>query len=168
LPDIIRAIEEQTGGAFPAASFRPPGCENALCSFQGNFLLHQDGRVQALGQAHDPCCCPPPEPAEQGALRTIARVSRTWAAPAPALAPEKAVTDRGAGAAGQPVSLDEFIVLARQRTLSVSAMAFQDVWNLELNRVRDCCIHVVAHDGRLIPFCLYNLTSASGKRLYRP
>jgi 7,8-dihydro-6-hydroxymethylpterin dimethyltransferase len=26
----------------------------------------------------------------------------------------------------------------------------------------------VAPDGRLIPFCLYNLTSQSGERLYRP
>jgi uncharacterized radical SAM superfamily Fe-S cluster-containing enzyme len=166
LPDLMRTIEEQSGGLFPAASFRPPGCENALCSFQGNFLIHDGGKVQALSQGHDPCCCPPPEPAEQGALRTIARVSRNWAAPGQpeqvgALEPRPVQT-------GQPIPLDEFITLARKRTLSVSAMAFQDVWNLDLERVRDCCIHVVAQDGRLVPFCLYNLTSAAGKTLYRP
>lgn len=166
LPDLMRAIEEQTGGLFPVASFRPPGCENALCSFQGNFLIHQGGKVQALNQGHDSCCCPPPEPAEQGALRTIARVSSNWAAPNhvdkvgdPEPRPDQTC---------QPIPLDEFITLARQRTLSVSAMAFQDVWNLDLDRVRDCCIHVVAQDGRLVPFCLYNLTSAAGKALYRP
>jgi hypothetical protein len=46
-------------------------------------------------------------------------------------------------------------------------MAFQDVWNLDLERVRECCIHVAAPDGRMIPFCLYNLTSAEGTPLYR-
>jgi uncharacterized radical SAM superfamily Fe-S cluster-containing enzyme len=166
LPDLMRAIEDQTGGLFPVASFRPPGCENALCSFQGNFLLHPDGQVQALSQGHDPCCCSPPEPAEQGALRTIARVSRNWAAPGPPDQEENSRT-HSAKRCG-PIPLDDFIILARQRTLSVSAMAFQDVWNLDLDRVRDCCIHVVAPDGRLIPFCLYNLTSASGESLYRP
>ena len=74
LPELIQAIDRQSEGRFPAAGFRPPGCENSLCSFQGNFLLLPDGRVQALSQAHDPTCCPAPEPAEQGALRTIARV----------------------------------------------------------------------------------------------
>jgi uncharacterized radical SAM superfamily Fe-S cluster-containing enzyme len=47
-------------------------------------------------------------------------------------------------------------------------MAFQDAWNLDLDRVRDCCIHQLAPDGRLVPFCLYNLTAADGRRLYRP
>ena len=169
LPELIQAIDRQSEGRFPAAGFRPPGCENSLCSFQGNFLLHPDGRVQALSQAHDPTCCPAPEPAEQGALRTIARVSRNWAAPDPA-APPAQTSGCGCGASDSPapISLDEFIAMARRRTLSVSAMAFQDVWNLDIDRVRDCCIHVVSPLGKLIPFCLYNLTSREGKRLYRP
>ncbi|MCB2227727.1 MAG: radical SAM protein [Desulfarculaceae bacterium] len=165
LPELMRAIDQQSEGCFPVESFRPPGCENSLCSFQGNFLLHPDGRVQALSQGHDPACCPRPEPAEQGALRTIARVSRNWAAPAGPLSPQAASEP---AACDGPIALDDFISLARQRTLSVSAMAFQDVWNLDLERVRDCCIHQIAPDGRRVPFCLYNLTSARGQRLYRP
>jgi uncharacterized radical SAM superfamily Fe-S cluster-containing enzyme len=47
-------------------------------------------------------------------------------------------------------------------------MAFQDADNLDLERLQGCCISVVAHDGRLIPFCAYNLTSRKGQRLYRP
>ena len=47
-------------------------------------------------------------------------------------------------------------------------MAFQDAWNVDLERVRDCCIHVMAENGNLIPFCIYNLTNAEGKSLYRP
>jgi uncharacterized radical SAM superfamily Fe-S cluster-containing enzyme len=46
-------------------------------------------------------------------------------------------------------------------------MAFQDAWNLDLERLRDCCIHTVSTDGRIVPFCAYNLTSRSGRALYR-
>ena len=47
-------------------------------------------------------------------------------------------------------------------------MAFQDAWTLNLERLRGCCIHVARPDGRLIPFCAFNLTSRSGRPLYRP
>jgi uncharacterized radical SAM superfamily Fe-S cluster-containing enzyme len=47
-------------------------------------------------------------------------------------------------------------------------MAFMDAWTLDLERARGCCIHVAVPDGRLIPFCLYNLTAADGTALYRP
>jgi uncharacterized radical SAM superfamily Fe-S cluster-containing enzyme len=46
-------------------------------------------------------------------------------------------------------------------------MAFQDAWNLDLERLRDCCIHIASRDGRLVPFCAYNLTDRNGKSLYR-
>ena len=63
--------------------------------------------------------------------------------------------------------LDRFLQRARTHTFSLSAMAFQDVWNLDLERLRGCCIHVVAPSGNLIPFCAYNLTSNQGRPLYR-
>ena len=46
-------------------------------------------------------------------------------------------------------------------------MAFQDAWNLDLERLRECYIHNISPDGRLIPFCAYNLTDQSGHSLYR-
>jgi hypothetical protein len=63
--------------------------------------------------------------------------------------------------------LDTFLLQARQQSFTVSGMAFQDVWTLDIQRLRGCCIHVSTADGRLIPFCAYNLTSAHGKALYR-
>jgi uncharacterized radical SAM superfamily Fe-S cluster-containing enzyme len=65
------------------------------------------------------------------------------------------------------MDMDAFAARARQHTLTVSAMAFQDAWNLDLDRVRDCCIHVMTRDGRLVPFCLHNLTDTRGRSLYR-
>jgi hypothetical protein len=61
------------------------------------------------------------------------------------------------------------VFLERQQThtFCISGMAFQDAWTLDLERLRDCCIHTVAPDGRIIPFCAYNLTDRSGRSLYR-
>jgi hypothetical protein len=63
-------------------------------------------------------------------------------------------------------SLDAFLA-ARQHSFCISAMAFQDAWNLDLERLRECFIHVVAPDRRIVPFCAYNLTAISGESLYR-
>ena len=54
-----------------------------------------------------------------------------------------------------------------RRRFTLSAMAFQDALNLDVERVRGCCIHVMTAQGRRIPFCLYNLTAQDGTPLYR-
>lgn len=69
--------------------------------------------------------------------------------------------------ADAPDALDAFIARAATHTLAVSAMAFQDCWTFDLERLKGCCIHEVSPDGRLIPFCAYNLTSMDGETLYR-
>jgi hypothetical protein len=61
----------------------------------------------------------------------------------------------------------EIVQRATENYLTISAMAFQDAWNLDLERLKDCCIHAVSPDGRVVPFCAYNLTSRAGKALYR-
>lgn len=177
LPEVMRAIEEQSGGLFKAAHLGPPGCENALCSFHGRFLQQADGKVVPLKPSAWEDCCGAPVKADRGAARAMASVARQWAGPArPSMErmPDggcdcQASTSRiGKDETPAPLTLDAFIHRARTHTFSISAMAFQDAWTLALDRVRDCCIHVMAPDGRLIPFCLYNLTAADGRRLYRP
>jgi 7,8-dihydro-6-hydroxymethylpterin dimethyltransferase len=61
-----------------------------------------------------------------------------------------------------PGSLFERI---RSRSLCISGMAFQDAWNIDLERLQRCCIHVVTPEQKLIPFCAYYLTDAGGRRL---
>jgi hypothetical protein len=67
----------------------------------------------------------------------------------------------------EPGTWMDLIERMSKKYLTISTMAFQDVWNVELERVQECCIHVVTPDKRLIPFCLFNITSADGKSLYR-
>lgn len=159
LPEVIRLLERQTDGLVTAGSFLPPGCEHARCSFHGSFLRTRDGGLRPVSSPAEGGCCGRSEAAEADVLRTVNLVARQWSAP---LAGADAVL-AGEGA----MDLDAFLAATQRDSFTISAMAFQDAWNLDLERLRSCCIHVAADDGRLIPFCAYNLTAADGRSLYR-
>lgn len=166
LPEILQAIERQSGGDMRVDHFAPPGCEHSLCSFHGNFVSLPDGRLHALTDPSSSCCCKPIVAAE-GARKSTAFLTRQWAAPESATEQKKKTGTEACGCEPAASDLDDFLQRVKTHTFAVSAMAFQDAWNVDLERTRNCCIHVVAPDGRLVPFCLYNLTSAEGKTLYR-
>jgi hypothetical protein len=185
LPEIMTGIEVQTRGAIRASHFRPPSAENAHCSFQGNFVRMTDGTLQPASGAGRTSCCPAPAPADvQGAggasqpgssccrprpageeaRRARDTVARRWAFPEVGGA-------RQAASAGTPRaigtdSFDAFLEQAALRSFGISAMAFQDAWNIDLDRLRDCFLHVAGED-RIVPFCAYNVTDVLGDTLYR-
>ena len=172
LPELMAAIEHQSAGMFKAADFRPPGCENAWCSFHADYLTLPGGKVRLLQPPEPfPGCCTP-IPAEEGALRTMAHVSRQWAGPNSGAAGPDSPTAGNLGCVsgsprGGPMRLDDFLNRARSHTFTVSAMAFQDAWTIDLERLRDCCIHVLDPRRGLVPFCAYNVTAVDGRALYR-
>ena len=45
IPEVIRAIEEQTEGRIKVQNFTTSGCENARCSLHGNFVVMPDGEL---------------------------------------------------------------------------------------------------------------------------
>ena len=53
---------------------------------------------------------------------------------------------------------EDFIRMMRQRSLTLTAMAFQDAENLDIERLRRCSLHVY-HDGKVRPFCANYLTA---------
>jgi uncharacterized radical SAM superfamily Fe-S cluster-containing enzyme len=172
LPELMAAIEHQSAGMFKSADFRPPGCENAWCSFHADYLTLPGGKVRRLRPPEPLSGCCAPIPAEEGALRSIAHVSRQWAGPngGTTSSVPSTVGDPGCvsdSPSGGPMRLDDFLDRARSHTFTVSAMAFQDVWTIDLERLRDCCIHVLDPRRGLVPFCAYNVTAVDGRALYR-
>jgi uncharacterized radical SAM superfamily Fe-S cluster-containing enzyme len=159
IPEVIQAVDAQTGGRFPAGAFTTSGCENALCSLHGNFVVMPDGDVRPWTRHTAACECAPIQ-AEVGAAKTRAFVAQYWSTGGEVVA----LDDIDVGGFGE---WDVFLSRARTHTFCISGMAFQDAWNLDLDRLRDCCIHTVSPDGRLIPFCAYNLTDRQGRSLYR-
>jgi uncharacterized radical SAM superfamily Fe-S cluster-containing enzyme len=43
------------------------------------------------------------------------------------------------------------------KTLFVGMMHFQDLYNYDIERVKRCCIHYAQPDGRIVPFCAFNV-----------
>jgi|GEM_PF-6426696 len=64
-------------------------------------------------------------------------------------------------------SWDNLLQQLKTSVFSISGMAFQDVWNVDIDRLKNFCIHVVSPEGKLIPFCAYNLTDKFGHSIYR-
>ena len=180
LPELMTGLAEQSGGIVAAGDFLPPGCEHALCSFSGKFLTREDGGFVRLGGASCDCT---PKPAEAGALKSIGVTARQWAAPS--LPARQSSSSPCTGQGAEPLAgrgaepriplasdtsdndLDRFLARARTHSFTISAMAFQDAWTLNLERLQGCCIHVAQPDGRLVPFCAFNLTSRDGRTLHR-
>ena len=110
---------------------------------------------ESEGEPAKVACCSPARPSAEVA-RERRYVAGQWTRP------DRRIRD--------VAGLDAFdaFLAERGRTLGLSGMAFQDAWTLDTERLRQCHIHVVAPDRRIIPFCAYNLTDSEGRALYRP
>ena len=163
LPKLMRNLEEQTGGMIKVSHFRPSRCEHEMCSFRAIYLV--EGPERIIPASSEPCSCD--RSPDGGFLSSVESISRRWGADITRENPA-AVTDLSGDRERKVEEVfDRFIRLHQRGSFSVSAMAFQDAENLDLERLRFCCIHVAAPDGRLVPFCAWNLTSRDGKSLYR-
>lgn len=226
LPDVMRALAEQSGGLIRLADLTPGDCEHALCSFSREYLRRGDGSLSPMGAPRDSSCgCGAPgirpttaapgdrsasgirdgRPVEIAATAKAAHVAARWSGARPAGRAERlAATAARPAAAGErcaspaaddccaqssaagcfadppspvdsaspspgpaPDQWDAIISDIHANAFSVSGMAFQDAWTIDLDRLRYCYLHVLAADGRVVPFCSYYLTPAGGERLLR-
>ncbi|MDD1768349.1 MAG: radical SAM protein [Methanomassiliicoccales archaeon] len=155
LPDLLKEIERQTGGELRVDSFIPTSCANVHCDAKSMSVLMEDGTLLPLTAR----AMGPPRDTKQVAKKTRKEICDLWRYI------EESISTSSEG------DLDGtwlgFIERAKTQYLTVSAMPFQDVWNVETERLRNCCIHTVTPDGKLIPFCLFNINSVNGKTLYR-
>lgn len=160
LPEVLSLLVEQSQGQLRAQDFHPPCCEHERCSFSARFAV-QEGKLVPIIEGG--CCEPGPLQAAEGARRAKASVAGQWAA-----APQQHTIQPLGNCNLKGDDFERFLAeRGAHRRFSISCMAFQDAASLDIERVRGCCIHTQAPDGRLIPFCLYNLTAADGTPLYR-
>lgn len=175
-PEVLRLIEEQTTGAFKATEFYPASGENPYCSFHGKFWLDAEKRITPAPYPQFSSCCGPavdppssgliqlgaPMPQVSDGVRRAQRfVAQHWSYPS-----EAATADGCMPGNLDTSSFDQFLT-SKKISLSISGMAFQDAWNLDLERLRECFLHVLSPAQKLVPLCAYNLTGAFGRTLYR-
>ena len=166
LPEVMTEIERQTSGRIKRDNLHPPAAENSHCSFNGNFVLMENGELRPMRKEGQSCCCQP-QPAAEGAKKAQLFVAKKWALSLKDEAAPASTEKMDARAWMKTDSMDAFLDRVENYSFCVSAMAFQDAWNIDLERLRECFIHVVSPDNRIIPFCSYNLTGIDGNPLHR-
>lgn len=157
IPNILEEIELQTKGKMKVDNFLAGGAENSYCSFHGNFLLMDDNTIKPLGASQNSCCSK-----KASSKQSREAVAKQWSG-----VKIKSVSCCESEPKSSTKSLDDFLNKFSTSTLAVSGMLFQDAWNLDIDRLKQCYIHVVSPDKKLIPFCAYNLTNEKGESLYR-
>lgn len=153
-PDVLHGLEEQTGGEVAVAHFIPRRKHDSHCGFSAYYVLGKDGRLKATTRFSPkkkqlvPLSMSPAEHVRD----FITKKSRFIEEPPPCECTQAATTTN---------------LLSRANThgLSVTGMPFMDAWTLDLERLRNCCVHVIRNDGRMIPFCSNYLTNTCGQRL---
>lgn len=160
IPEVMRAIEVQTQGLISTSQFSPPTAEHATCSFHANFVQMKDGSLKSVRNEPEPGSCCQPIDALAAIKCSRQFVAQYWSA-ADRSAQVQLVADDGFAA------WDEFIERRRTHTFCLSAMSFQDAWTLDMERLRQCKVHIASPNGMLVPFCAYNLTNQLGEAIYR-
>jgi 7,8-dihydro-6-hydroxymethylpterin dimethyltransferase len=151
LPEVISKMVQQSDNRIKLSDFGPSGCENARCSFHANYA-NVDDKLISVSKKNN--CCGV-ENGKVGSYKAVKFVEQNWSG----VKINKNILRKN--------SFEELAQKIKSGFFSISGMAFQDAWNVDTERLKDCCIHVVSKEGNLIPFCAYNITAVNQKKLYR-
>ena len=157
LPEVLESLACQAPELVNARDFHPPACEHELCSFSCVYQRSAGGLIPLKATT---CSC------KDKAAHSVPRASE-GADLAKRVTQLNWKASQDTSTPGACDSFSNFLAKTNARSrFTISCMAFQDALSLDLARVRGCCIHVVTGDGRLVPFCLRNLSSLHGHPLY--
>ena len=141
LDQLMADISDQTG--IPLDSFLPSRCDHPLCGFHANYLVNPAGGLKPLSSiVHS---------AKQRGTACDNRdyVARHWM--------RQSGESKPAGDFSDEMDFDTFLYRLRHCSLTLSAMAFQDAENLNIERLHRCSLHVYSN-GKVKPFCANYLT----------
>lgn len=147
LDELIFEIERQTEGLIKFTDLVPSCCDHPLCGFHGDFLVDNEEVIPLLNRDNRKKNS---RPAEDAAEKNREFVAKRWKRPA------REQQETG-NCCGNIHDMEYFLKKVSTNGLTISAMAFQDAWNLDLARLKKCSLHVY-EKGNFIPFCAYYLS----------
>jgi uncharacterized radical SAM superfamily Fe-S cluster-containing enzyme len=154
--DVIFMLEEQTDGLIRAYDIWPLGCSHPFCD-TGTFLVSNATPGAVLGTV--PGAVPNATQDARGYVPVTRDLTRDeYLALYSPDSPQGSVF-------GDIVAKKR---LSPERGLSVIIMNYMDALTMDLERMEECSMYVTMPDGRLIPFCSYQLTDCAGQRVHSP
>ncbi len=173
IPEILHNLEVQCSGMIRAQDFQPPNSEHALCSFNALYIRN-GSKLEYLNQSTGSCCSEPTLSAKRAQNFVaqhwgICELSNKYDKNDFSPTSQNCNTIKAQANNNEGIKLDSFDKTLEQiqYRFTLSGMAFQDVYTLDLERLRRCHIHIMNEEQKLMPFCAYNLTSNQGFALYR-
>ena len=145
LDELMEMLCVQTG--IDPVSLLPSRCDHALCEFHGTFIVNRDGKLVPTSNRKYFA-----KKKRSSASENREFVAGHWTGSSEDLSRE----------VSESMDFDSFIYNMTHRSMTISAMAFQDAMDLNLERMARCSL-LVYEDGKLIPFCGKYLTPMEDK-----
>lgn len=155
LPDVIKAIEQQTKSLFKIPDFIPLPCSYPTCCSL-TYAFIKNGKVTPITRKIDvekylDYFCNRIITTPASILKKS--LENLWSASATVRAPQilKDFTCV-CGLPFKPGILNEL----KENVLRIMIKPFMDAYTFDFKRAMKCCVHVLRPNGKLIPFCVYN------------
>jgi uncharacterized radical SAM superfamily Fe-S cluster-containing enzyme len=157
IPEVLHEIESQTNSRVETSDFRPIPCPHPHCT-SISYMLVDDTEITPLTDLVNV-----DEYIDYAKDRTLVNEAVLMNEAFTKLFSTRAVP-------GTETNLESFCVACGMTVPEVlgksvkiiSVHAFMDAQTFQLERSQKCCIHVIQPDGKLIPFCNYNMFHRQG------
>jgi len=158
LPDVLHALERQTGGLFLSDDFRPVPCPHPTCSASAYAVVHNenvipitrllnvDDYLDFVNNRTVPDLSAELQPVME-ALWSMAAV----------MGSDQTTENLTCATCDLSLPLDTIGQLGAENFFLVHVHGFMDEHTFDVKRLMKCCIHELLPDGRAIPFCAYNV-----------
>jgi uncharacterized radical SAM superfamily Fe-S cluster-containing enzyme len=184
IPDVIKKLEDQTNGQIKESDFYPVPSVSAITDFveamtnKQEYLLSAHfacGMATYVFRDKDGKMIPLPQFADiEGIMNYLKEKSQEiksgkskyWVG-LKMLSKLNSFIDNSKKPKGFALSKILYNALMKHdykalgefhhNSLFVGMMHFQDLYNYDIERVQRCCIHYAMSDGRVIPFCAFNV-----------
>jgi uncharacterized radical SAM superfamily Fe-S cluster-containing enzyme len=157
LPDVIHALEAQTGGTFRPSDFRPVPCPHPSCSAT-TYAFVDGERVIPITRLMDV-----DDYLDFVTNRTFTDISpelqqpleELWSSAA-AVGSDRAMRNLTCVACDINLKPSTDAGFLKEHFFLVNVHGFMDRHTFDLKRLMKCCVHQLLPDGRAVPFCAYN------------
>lgn len=140
---FMRAVEEQSGGRLKANDLMPMSCPDPRCGLLAYVVVTKEGELIPLSRLLD----------DQKLTKFVADLS-DWETLLRQLGCEGA----NCGCGDSPAAVAELAdLLEGAECFSIGFHGMMDAYCFDQERARRCCVHKLTAEGKLIPFCLYNM-----------